>query len=406
MASSNFTDIYLRKLKPPAQGRIEVYDGKISGFGLRVSATGTKTFFVVGRHGQSFKRISLGRYPTLTLEKARRKAADALRDLADGVDPMIEVRAARGQAADQFPAVVESFVDLHCRQQNRASTAHETHRLLLRVFVPRWQARRVGDIAKADVQQVMDELMAAGTPSAARHAFAAIRKFFNWCVERGLIAQSPCLAMRPPAKHTSRDRVLSDGELSAILHAAESQGLPFGPIVQLLALTAQRRGEVVGMRWEEIDVRAALWEIPADRTKNHRPHVVPLTPAVLAILNSLPRDFDTPYVFPARGHADRPYSGYSKGKRELDVLSGQSGWTLHDLRRTAATGMAKAGVAPHVVERLLNHVSGSFGGVAGVYNRFGYLDEMRDALLRWERHLEAVMAPSDAVPEASKSAIG
>lgn len=264
--------------------------------------------------------------------------------------------------------------------------------------MPRWQARRVGDIGKADVQAVMDELMAAGTPSAARHAFAAIRKFFNWCVERGLIAQSPCLAMRPPARTTSRDRVLADGELRAILSAADDQGLPFGPIVRLLVLTAQRRGEVVGMRWDEIDARAALWEIPADRTKNHRPHVVPLTPAALAVLDALPRVPGTPYVFPARGYADRPYSGYSKGKRELDARAGQHGWTLHDLRRTAATGMAKSGVPPHVVERLLNHVSGTFGGVAGVYNRFGYLDEMRDALMRWERHVHDLTAASGQSP--------
>lgn len=176
MATTAFTDIYLRKLKPPAEGRIEVYDGKIAGFGLRVSSAGTKTFFVLGRHGRSFKRISLGRYPTLTLEKARRKAIDALRDLADGVDPSIELRAARGEAPDQFPRAVDGFVELHCLQQNRASTAHETQRLLVRVFVPRWQARRVGDIGKSDVQAVMDELMAAGTPSAARHAFPRQRR--------------------------------------------------------------------------------------------------------------------------------------------------------------------------------------------------------------------------------------
>lgn len=122
--------------------------------------------------------------------------------------------------------------------------------------------------------------------------------------------------------------------------------------------------------------------------------MVPLTPAALAVLDALPRVPGTPYVFPARGYADRPYSGYSKGKRELDARAGQHGWTLHDLRRTAATGMAKSGVPPHVVERLLNHVSGTFGGVAGVYNRFGYLDEMRDALMRWEHHVHDLTAAS------------
>lgn len=181
--------------------------------------------------------------------------------------------------------------------------------------------------------------------------------------------------------------MLSDIELAAILKAADRQGWPFGPVVNLLTLTAQRRGEVVGMAWEEVDLKAKLWTIPGERTKNHRPHVVPLTDTAVAIVEALPRVEGSPLVFPARGYLDRAYSGYSKGKRELDALAEQHDWTLHDLRRTAATGMARAGVPPHVVERLLNHVPGTFGGVAGVYNRFGYLDEMRAALAAWERHV-------------------
>lgn len=387
MARPAFTDLFLRKVQPPATGRIEHYDGRIPGFGLRVNASGTKTFFLVGRHNGSFRRISLGRYPSLTLEKARRKANDAISAFADGEDPQAEKRAARQVAADQFETVVTSFVENHCRQNNRASTAAETERLLRSVFVPIWARRPVSEIRKADVYAVTDALMKDGKTSAARHAFAAIRKFFNWCVERGLIEQSPCVAMKSPGKPTSRDRVLSEAELGAVLESARIQDWPFGPIVQLLALTAQRRGEVVGMRWDELDFDARLWTIPGTRTKNHRMHVVPLTDSAIAILEALPRLVQSEFVFPARGYTDRPYSGYSKGKRELDALADLHGWTLHDLRRTAATGMAKAGVAPHVVERILNHVSGTFGGVAGVYNRFQYVDEMRAALTKWERAL-------------------
>ena len=143
------------------------------------------------------------------------------------------------------------------------------------------------------------------------------------------------------------------------------------------------------MRWEEIDFDKALWNIPSERTKNNRRHSVPLTPEAVSILKAIPRIDQSPYVFPARGKPDRAYSGYSKGKRELDAACGQSSWTLHDLRRTAATGMAGAGIAPHVIERVLNHTSGTFAGVAGVYNRFGYLDEMREALEVWEDKLQA-----------------
>lgn len=387
MTKASFTDLFLRKLQPPASGRVEHYDGRIPGFGIRITSGGAKTFFLVGRHNGAFRRVSLGRYPATTLEKARKKANTALGALADGTDPQAIKRQARRAAADHFESVLESFVAHHCRLNNRASTAAETERLLRSVFNPQWAHRNIHDLRKADVFDILDPLVSSGRVSAARHAFAALRKMFNWCVERGLIEHSPASGMKAPGKPTSRDRVLDDDELSALLKAARQQGWPFGPIVLLLIFTAQRRGEVVGMQWDEIDIAGRLWTIPGARTKNHRMHVVPLTSSALAILKGLPRIQGCPFVFPARGYSDRPYSGYSKGKRELDQLAGLSGWTLHDLRRTAATGMAKGGSPPHVVERVLNHVSGSFGGVAGVYNRFQYLDEMRDALERWERWL-------------------
>ena len=143
------------------------------------------------------------------------------------------------------------------------------------------------------------------------------------------------------------------------------------------------------MRWDEIDWGNATWTIPGERTKNGRPHTVPLSPLAVAILKGLPKRDKV--VFLARGRSATPYDGYSKAKPALDALAGITGWTLHDLRRTAATGMAKHGVPPHVVERILNHVSGTFGGVAGIYNRFAYADEMRAALTEWEKHISTIV---------------
>lgn len=385
-----FTDLFLRKLKAPSDGRVEYYDGRIPGFGVRVSPTGAKTFFVLTRHRRTFRRVSLGRYPSLSLEKARRSANDAINAAADGLDPKIKKEIERDLPVDCFAAIVDQFLAKHCAFNNRASTARETERTLRSVFIPKWAKRSIADIKKADVYDVIDAIMATGKPSAARHSFATIRKFFNWCAERGLIEQTPCLHMKPPAPHRSRERVLSDDELAKVMHKAEAQAWPFGPVVLLLAHTAQRRGEVVGMRWEEIDFAARTWTIPASRSKNKRPHTVPLTNSALAILNAIPRLAASPFVFPARGYTDRPYSGFSKGKRELNAMVRLPDWTLHDLRRTAATGMAMLGAAPHVIERLLNHVTGSFGGVAGVYNRFQYLPETRAALESWEVHLGAI----------------
>jgi len=380
---TQLNDVTIRSLPAPVAGQAQYPDGKLSGFGVRVTATGLKTFYLTYRENGASRRLTLGRYPALSLADARKKAHEALAKIARDETPVTRTQAAI-ISQDSFAARLDQFVETHCKRRNRASTANETERLLRRNFLTHWRSRQIATIKKSDVIGVLDKIVADGTPSAANHAFAAVRKFFNWCVERGVLETSPCLGIKAPARAQSRDRVLSDDEIAGLWHASNNQGYPFGPIFQLLALTAQRRGEVVGMQWEELDLDARVWTIPGARTKNGKTHTVPLSPMVVSIIQSLPR-FSSDYVFPARGKLDRPYSGYSKGKRALDAAAGLHDWTLHDLRRTAATGMAKQGTPPHVVERILNHTSGTFGGVAGVYNRFSYLDEMRAALLRWSK---------------------
>ena len=382
-------DLMIRKLAAPATGVAQHPDGKIPGFGVRVTSNGVKSFYLAYRYQGQSRRLNLGRYPSTSLQKARTKAFDALSELDDGKDPAGDNGA---RSPNTFPAAVDSFVTIHCQRHNRASTAAETERLLRVYFVPAWERRTVDSISKADVAAALEPILKRGSIGAGRHAFAAVRKLFNWMVEQGMLESSPCAGMKAPGKPGNRDRVLSDEELTKIWSAAKAMGLPFGPIVQLLMLTAQRRGEVVGMAWDEVDLEEALWTIPGERTKNGKSHAVPLSGGALEILTSIPRT-ESPYVFPARGKPDQPYSGYSKGKRELDAAAGLNDWTLHDLRRTAATGMARLGVAPHVVERVLNHVSGTFGGVAGIYNRFKYEEEMREALEKWGDCLRRLPEP-------------
>lgn len=379
-------DVTLRNLPMPAEGVAQYPDGKIAGMGVRVTAGGVKSFFLEYRLKGGKHRLALGRYPVTTLQKARTKALAALVMISEGKNP--RQPEADGQS---FPDALAEFVESYCQRHNRASTAAETERLLRTYFLETWQKRTIDTITRADVANAIEPMMKRGTHAAARHAFAAVRKFFNWQVEQGRLAMSPCAGMKPPAKASHRDRVLTDGELKTIWMAAEVQGFPFGRITQLLMLTAQRRTEVSSMMWEEIDLTAKVWTIPAERTKNGKPHAVPLTSAAIAIITAIPR-MSSDYMFPARGLPGQPYSGWSKGKRMLDDAADLHDWTLHDLRRTAATGMARAGIAPHVVERVLNHVSGTFAGVAGVYNRFQYGPEMRDALETWERHVLALAA--------------
>lgn len=389
---TQLNDITIRNLPVPASGQVQYADGKLPGFGLRITSNGLKIFYLAYRFGGRSRRMMLGRYPYKSLAKARAEAHAAIVKISEGVDPQGErstefISEGSGAKTLNFRSALEQFVSIYCRHHNRASTATETERILRTVFLNRWAERPIAAVTKADVLEVLDAILARGAPSAAIHAYAVIRKFFNWTVERGLIETSPCLHLKPPAKKQSRERVLSDDEIVTLWKASLAEGYPFGTIFQLLLLTGQRRGEVVGMRWAELDLKQGVWTIPGARTKNGKAHSVPLTPRVRAILKSLPR-FESEFVFPARGKPEQSYSGYSKGKRELDAAAGLHDWTLHDLRRTAATGMAELGVPPHVVEKILNHSTGTFAGVAGVYNRFEYRSEMRSALRLWAAHVK------------------
>lgn len=379
-------DLVIRKLPIPAAGVTQHPDGKIPGFGVRVTAGGVKTFYLAYRFKGRSRRLNLGRYPFKTLAEARIEAHDAVAGLGKGRDP----QSAKPQRRNTFAAALDDFIENHCKRHNRASSAAETEKLLRGYFLPYWARRSVPDIGKSDVNEVIEGIMQRGKPAAARHAFAAVRKFFNWAVDQGLVETSPCAGMKPPAKHNSRDRVLSDDELARLWQASVASTDTAHVVIRLLVLTGQRCGEVCGMSWEELDLAERVWTIPGTRTKNHRPHSVPLTPAAVAIIEAVP---DTGrLLFPARGKPDQPYAGYTKGKAALDAAAGVTGWTIHDLRRTAATGMARLGIQPHVVERILNHVSGTFGGVAGVYNRFKYEEEMREALRAWEASVMALRA--------------
>ena len=333
--------------------------------------------------------MTLGRYPLLSLGDARKRATEVLYTISQGSNPQAEKEEAR--TFPRFDETLEDFVRIYCNRQNRERTARETERLLRARFLKAWAAKDIREIKKHDVLKIIDGIVEEGKPSAANHAFAAIRKLFSWCVQRGIVEANPCTGIGAPSATVDRDRVLTDAELAAVWNAAEATGYPYTAIVKLLILTAQRRSEVTGLRWTEVDAEQGLWSMPAERTKNGRAHQVPLLPMAKGIMTSLPK-LNPTFAFPARGNEEQTFSGFSKMKRRLDELSGVTGWTLHDLRRTTATKLAGLGVAPHVVEKLLNHTTGTLGGVAGIYNRFQYAAEMREALARWELHVQALTA--------------
>ena len=358
------------------------------GFGVRVSKTGTKTFVLLYRHRGRPRRLSLGRWPVVSLAEARKKARVALQALDSGDDPAINHRP-DDNPSFRFDAVAKAFVERHCTQHNRPSTAKETQRLLTKHFVGAWGQRDIRDIRQADINSILDRLVNDGTPSEANHALGVIKTLFAWCTERDMLQASPCAKVKKPARHGKRSRVLTELELARLWEALPKEGFPFGHLGQLLILTGQRRGEVTQMQWQQVEERSRLWTIPGHIAKNGREHVLPLSNLAIDVVHSIPRLNDT-FVFPARGNDAATISGFSKAKLRLEAAVGADDWTLHDLRRTTATFLGKLGTAPHVIERILNHASGSFAGVAGVYNRHPYLDEMRMALERWAEWVRAL----------------
>ena len=333
---------------------------------------------------------------------ARKLASEALTAVAMGEDPAAAKRKARETAkavarreTDLAENVVALFIERHAKAKTR--DWRETKRLLEKNVVSAWKGRKLGDIGRADVHSLLEKILDRGAPVGANRTFTQLRRMCRFAVERGIIDRNPCEGLSPPSVEKPRDRVLSDNELALLWKAAERLAYPFGPIVQLLILTGQRKSEIAEGRWSEIDLDAALWSLPASRVKNKRPHTVPLSVQATAILTTLPRFDGTDLVFTVTGKT--PSSGFSRAKASLDrtitKLNGRepiAPWTYHDIRRSVASGLARIGVDLIVIERTLNHVSGSFAGIVEVYQRHKFEAETRDALERWARHIDRVVA--------------
>lgn len=364
------------------------WDSSLPGFGVKVTPKGRKVFIVLyrtGGAGSRLRKYTIGPYGRVTLAQARAQAQKIFVARLDGRDPAAEkTNMRRRLVVDRIDGLVETYI------ADRLSTIRSGARFasqLRKDVVSRWGTRSIHDIKKRDVIDLVNDVGLRG-PGANRSVAKILKTFFRWCVGRAVIDFSPVegLSLRTPDR--DRDRALDDKELAAVIQAARTMRPHFGAIIEVLALTGQRREEVAQMTWNEVDEASRTWHIPSHRSKNGKGHLVHLSDRTWAIISNMPRH--SRFVFATPG--GKNFQSFRSAKADLDKLSGVTGWRIHDLRRTVVTGMARLGVAPHVADKILNHQGGTISGVAAVYQKHEFLAERKDALNLWGAHVARVVS--------------
>lgn len=380
-----------------------VFDAEVTGLGVRISASGRKNFLVQFRaQDGSKKRLPLGAWGALTLEQARKAAKAAIGRVATGNDPVDERKARRAAATAQREArrqtlavLLADWVELGLAEKSE-TYRREAVRAVSHAFAAH-MARPAAALQRRDAVQVLDALVKAGKRAMAGRTLAYARACYSWALKRDLVETNPFAGLPIPTATKSRDRVLTDAEIGAIFRAAHGLGYPFGPLIRLLLLTAQRRDEVASMRWRDISSAGDIWTVPADAAKNGKAHVVHLAPEAQTIINSLPRKLDDDFIFSTSG---RTYvTGFSKARDRLNrIIAGEIGvdWWFHDFRRSCVTWLAGAGFNPAVADKILNHSTATGVTTVGqVYQRAQFLQERSQALEAWARHVSMCAAQSD-----------
>ena len=401
------TDVSIKTLmhpdKRPAK-RAETPDGKIAGLYFIRQPTGVASWALRYRSAGKPRKLTIGPFPAIGLADARKRAQKAIGEIAGGNDPAGEKRAARADAKaaadikDRLSDVAGKFVKQYTKRENGALWAAATERYLAREILPRLGAKRIGEIRRADVRDMLNEITDRSATTANR-VLAVTRRLFNWAAEEEIIAASPIGKIKA-TKEASRERVLTDDEIRLVWRAFDRIGAPFGDVGKLLLLTGARRTEVAEMRWSEIDMAARAWTLPAARSKNKVAHTIPLSDRAIEILNGLKRvESKGDFVFTFGRVA---VQGFARKKIELDAAIAAdngapiAGWTYHDLRRTLATNFQKLGVRLEVTEAVLGHTSGSRSGIVGVYQRHTWSDEKRAALDAWASKLDEIISDKPA----------
>jgi integrase len=427
------TDAAVRRYKAQSKRR-EIADARRAGLYLVIQPTGAKSWaFRFRNHGKSCK-LTLGgfdetaREPVkkpvigadLTLAEARKLAAEIDHERAGGTDVIVARKVAKIAAArkaiddvdNAYPTLLRRYVDEHLKPNVklwrdsarmlglRYGQDGEGPEIVPNGLIERWAGKPVRAITPDDIFIAVDDAIRTGVPGLSRRRTArteplgrvmhsVLGAFFRWLMRNRCIDVNPCRAVDKPRAGKPRERVLSDAEIVAVWRGSETLAAPYAAMVKLLILTGARVREIAELPFSELSPDLTLWTLPAERAKNGREHRVPLPQLARDIIAGIPRIAGPArYVLTFTG--ERPVNGHSSVKRALDAASGVTGWVLHDLRRTVATGLQRLGVRLEVTEAVLNHVAGSRGGIVGVYQRHKYDDEKRAALAAWAERVAAL----------------
>lgn len=387
----------IERMRPPAKGRVELWDAVLPGLGLRVTENGAKSFMVMSRFRGKLVRYTIDSYPKCSLADARTEARDVIQMMARGEDPRERRRQREArEEAGTFKAVANDFLE---RSAKQTRTHYETARIVKTELLPTWEDVPIEQIRRADVVALLDEIVDRDAPVMANRTLGVISRIFSWALDRGLVDAHPCARLKKPGRETKRERVYSDDEIRKLWPAWEEIGFPYGVLFRFLLVTAQRRGEAAEMRRADVNVEGKSWAMPT--TKAGHGHEVPLTALALQILAEAHKKEGEPtegeLIFTTTGKG--AVNGFSKAVRRARKLSGVADFRPHDLRRTAATNMARLGIPKVTISRVLNHAE---GGVTSIYARHSYGEEKRDALERWAVRLEQILKEKNADQAASQ----
>ena len=368
------------------------FDDVVKGFGFRLRAGAggktLRTWIAQYRRAGATRRMLIGSAEVLPAEKARAAAKDILAKVQLGEDPQADRRDQRAKDKLSFRSVVEEFLAAK-KPDLRPRTLFQLRRYLTGPYLKAFHTMPLDRVSKRDIASRVLTITRENGAATAREVRGALSGFYAWAMQMGLAEANPTIGTKRPKTNEPRDRVLEDDELVRVWRACDD-GTDYSRIIRLLILSGCRRAEIGDMRWSEIDLDKGLWTLPAERSKNGKQHALPLMPAMREIIESVPRMASRDALFGQRSRGFTAWS-WKQSKPALDERSGVRGWTVHDIRRTVATKMADIGVQPHIIEAALNHHSGHRAGIAGVYNRSTYANDIRNALATWHDHIRALV---------------